>query len=93
MLAGFRSKVLRTPSNMFVVTLAIFDFLMMAKTPIMIYNSMNLGFVCGRMWCQIFAFVGTFTGIGAGAINACIAYDRYRYVCFMVETRIFLRVQ
>lgn len=72
-----RAKNLRTPSNMFVVTLAIFDFAMMAKTPIMIYNSLNLGFASGKLWCQVFAFVGSVSGIGAAVTNACIAYDRY----------------
>ncbi|XP_034249735.1 opsin, ultraviolet-sensitive isoform X2 [Thrips palmi] len=51
------SKNLRTPSNIFVVNLALCDFVMMLKTPIFIYNS--------------------FSGIGAGATNAAIAYDRY----------------
>jgi len=46
----------------------------------MIYNSMNLGFASGTMWCQVFAFVGSVTGIGAAATNVCIGYDRYRYV-------------
>ncbi|EEB10005.1 class A rhodopsin-like G-protein coupled receptor GPRop2, putative [Pediculus humanus corporis] len=70
------SKNLRTASNVFVVNLAIFDFIMMAKTPIMIYNSMNLGFECGFVWCQIFASAGALSGIGASITNTCIAYDR-----------------
>nr|QWV42723.1 ultraviolet sensitive opsin [Sinodendron cylindricum] len=71
------AKSLRTPSNMFVVNLAFCDFIMMLKAPIFIYNSFNRGFAAGKIGCQIFGFVGTISGIGAGMTNACIAYDRY----------------
>nr|APY20504.1 ultraviolet sensitive opsin [Lagria hirta] len=71
------SKSLRTASNMFVVNLAICDFIMMAKTPIFIYNSFYQGYATGHLGCQVFAFMGSMSGIGAGMTNACIAYDRY----------------
>jgi hypothetical protein len=73
----YRSKALQTPSNIFVVNLAIMDFLMMAKAPVFIYNSFNKGFAAGHTGCQIFAFIGSLSGIGASMTNACIAYDRY----------------
>jgi r-opsin len=62
---------------MFVVNLAIMDFMMMTKTPIFIYNSFNKGFSAGQLGCQIYAFIGSCSGIGASVTNACIAYDRY----------------
>lgn len=62
---------------MFVVNLALYDFIMMLKTPINIYNSIYRGYALGHMGCQIFAFVGSISGIGAGMTNAAIAYDRY----------------
>lgn len=62
---------------MFVVNLAICDFFMMIKAPIFIYNAFNTGFATGHIGCQIFAFIGSLTGIGAGMTNAAIAYDRY----------------
>ncbi|XP_003699784.2 ultraviolet-sensitive opsin [Megachile rotundata] len=71
------AKSLRTPSNMFVVNLAICDFSMMIKTPIFIYNSFNTGFALGNLGCQIFAVIGSLSGIGASMTNAAIAYDRY----------------
>jgi r-opsin len=74
------AKPLRTPSNVFVVNLAICDFLMMMKTPIMIYNSFNRGFACGPLGCQVFALIGSLSGIGAAVTNACIAYDRYNTI-------------
>ncbi|KAJ3660348.1 hypothetical protein Zmor_004799 [Zophobas morio] len=71
------AKPLRTASNMFVVNLAFCDFAMMIKTPIFIYNSFYRGYALGHLGCQIFAFIGSLSGIGAGMTNACIAYDRY----------------
>nr|QWV42629.1 ultraviolet sensitive opsin [Anaspis rufa] len=71
------AKSLRTASNMFVVNLAICDFFMMVKAPIFIYNSFHRGFALGFFGCQIFAFIGSLSGIGAGMTNAFIAYDRY----------------
>lgn len=62
---------------MFVVNLAFCDFIMMIKAPIFIYNSFNKGYATGHLGCQIFAFIGSLSGIGAGMTNACIAYDRY----------------
>nr|QWV42646.1 ultraviolet sensitive opsin 2 [Anthocomus equestris] len=68
---------LRTASNMFVVNLAFCDFIMMAKIPIFIYNSFSKGYALGNFWCQLFALIGSLSGIGAGMTNAFIAYDRY----------------
>lgn len=82
------AKSLRTPSNVFVVNLAICDFLMMVKTPIFIYNSFTKGFTTGYLGCQIFAFIGSLSGIGAGATNACIAYDRYNTIARPFEGKL-----
>nr|QWV42716.1 ultraviolet sensitive opsin [Biphyllus sp. CRS 2021] len=71
------SKILRTASNMFVVNLAFCDFMMMLKTPIFIYNSFSRGYALGHLGCQVFAFMGSLSGIGAGMTNACISYDRF----------------
>lgn len=82
------AKSLRTPSNVFVVNLAICDFLMMVKTPIFIYNSFTRGFTTGHLGCQMFAFIGSLSGIGAGATNACIAYDRYNTIARPFEGKL-----
>ncbi|XP_019755582.2 opsin, ultraviolet-sensitive [Dendroctonus ponderosae] len=71
------AKSLRTASNMFVVNLAFCDFMMMLKAPIFLYNSFHFGFATGHTGCQVFAGMGTLSGIGAGMTNAAIAYDRY----------------
>ncbi|KAG8312869.1 opsin, ultraviolet-sensitive-like [Homalodisca vitripennis] len=81
------AKNLRTPSNMFVVNLALCDFMMMLKTPIFIYNSFNLGFALGPFGCQIFSIMGSLSGIGASATNAVIAYDRYNTIAHPLDGR------
>ncbi|XP_049547087.1 opsin, ultraviolet-sensitive-like isoform X2 [Anopheles darlingi] len=82
------AKSLRTPSNIFIINLAFCDFFMMAKTPIFIYNSFTKGYTLGHTGCQIFAFVGSLSGIGAGATNALIAYDRYNTITRPFEGRL-----
>lgn len=80
----FSAKSLRTPSNVFVMNLAFCDFMMMLKTPIFIYNSFHKGYALGHLGCQVFALVGSLSGIGAGITNACIAYDRFVNIFFII---------
>ncbi|XP_025834990.1 opsin, ultraviolet-sensitive [Agrilus planipennis] len=82
------SKSLRTPSNMFVVNLAFCDLIMLLKAPLFIYNAFNKGYATGHLGCQIFATVGSLSGIGAGITNACIAYDRYTTITNPLEGRL-----
>ncbi|XP_055910019.1 opsin Rh3 isoform X3 [Eupeodes corollae] len=79
------AKSLRTPSNMFVINLAICDFFMMSKTPVFIWNSFRCGFAMGHMGCQIYGIIGSYTGIGASLTNAFIAYDRYNVITRPME--------
>nr|QWV42725.1 ultraviolet sensitive opsin [Trixagus carinifrons] len=82
------AKSLRTASNMFIVNLAFCDWIMMLKAPIFIYNSFNRGFAAGHTACQVFAFVGSLSGIGAGMTNAAIAYDRYATISNPLEGKL-----
>ncbi|XP_014220631.1 opsin, ultraviolet-sensitive [Trichogramma pretiosum] len=82
------AKSLRTPSNIFVVNLAICDFLMMVKTPIFIYNSFHTGFALGNMGCLVFGTIGSFSGIGASMSNAAIAYDRYSTIAHPLDGKL-----
>ena len=74
------TKELRTPSNLFIINLATMDFLMMLKTPIMIYNSFHQGPALGWTGCFIFAAIGSISGAGSSCANALIAYDRYKKI-------------
>ncbi|KAF4525364.1 Short Wavelength Sensitive Opsin Ultraviolet [Ephemera danica] len=81
------AKQLRSSSNFFVVNLAIADFMMMLKTPIFIYNSFHTGFELGHFYCQVFATVGSMSGILQATTNTCIAYDRYRTISSPMDGR------
>nr|BAG80978.1 opsin [Triops granarius] len=74
------AKSLRTPSNMFVINLAVLDFIMMMKTPVFIVNSFNEGPIWGKFGCDMFALMGSYSGIGGAMTNAAIAFDRYRTI-------------
>lgn len=87
----YSSKSLRTPSNMFIINLAICDFVMMAKAPIFIYNAFSRGFASGTLGCKIFALMGSFSGIGAGMTNAAIAYDRYSTIAKPLSGRLSMK--
>ncbi|CAH1180436.1 unnamed protein product [Phaedon cochleariae] len=78
------ARSLRTASNIFVVNLAFCDLIIFLMMPIFVYNSFGQGFSAGWLACQVYAMIGSFSGIGAGMTNACIAYDRY-----MIITRPF----
>ncbi|XP_028030977.1 opsin, ultraviolet-sensitive-like [Bombyx mandarina] len=73
----FRCRSLRTPGNILVANLALSDFMMLAKTPIFIFNSFNLGPALGKTGCVIYGFVGGLTGTTSIAILTAISLDRY----------------
>ncbi|XP_068232396.1 opsin, ultraviolet-sensitive-like [Palaemon carinicauda] len=82
------AKSLRTPSNMFVVNLAILDFIMMLKTPVFIVNSFNEGPIWGKQGCDVFGVMGSYSGVGGAMTNAAIAFDRYKTIAKPFEPKI-----
>ena len=62
-----RTKSLRSPSNMFIVNLAIFDFCMMLEMPMLLYNSSMQKIIGGSIACNAYAILGSFSGIGGAA--------------------------
>lgn len=60
----------------------------MLKAPIFMYNTLYKGFAAGHIGCQIFAFVGSLSGIGAGMTNAFIAYDRCSTITSPLDKRL-----
>ena len=69
---------MRTPSNILVVNLALLDFIMMSTMPVFVINSLNEGPIWGKLGCDVYAVLGSYSGIGGAMSNAAIAYDRYR---------------
>lgn len=74
----FRSKSLRTPSNMFIVSLAIFDIIMAVEMPMFVINSFMERMIGWEIGCDIYAALGSISGMGQSITNAAIAFDRYR---------------
>lgn len=60
---------------------------MVLVLPILIYDSIDHKYP-GHLQCQIFALCGSISGIGAGATNAAIAYDRYRFNEYFNVTKV-----
>lgn len=78
MIFFFRSKNLRTPSNLLIINLAVFDLTMATNMPHYLINASLGYFHGGDLACDIYAVFGSISGIGAAVTNAFIAYDRYR---------------
>lgn len=76
----YRSKSLKTPSNMFIVNLAVFDIVMLLEIPMLLVNSFLERTVGWELGCDIYAVLGSVSGIGSAITNAAIAFDRYRLV-------------
>ncbi|XP_045510437.1 opsin-3-like [Colias croceus] len=82
------SKSLRTPSNMFVINLALFDLAMMGEMPHLILNSFYQRMLGYELGCDIYAVLGSLSGIGGAMTNAVIAYDRYKTISSPIDGRI-----
>ncbi|XP_072940174.1 opsin, ultraviolet-sensitive-like isoform X2 [Epargyreus clarus] len=72
-----KCRSLRTPGNILVANLALSDLLMLAKTPVFVFNSFNLGPALGKTGCVLYGFVGGLTGTTSIATLSAIALDRY----------------
>ncbi|XP_018621664.2 melanopsin-A [Scleropages formosus] len=73
-----RSRSLRTPPNMFIINLAITDFLMcITQTPSFFINSMHKRWIFGEKGCELYAFCGALFGICSMITLMVIAVDRY----------------
>ncbi|CAN9509034.1 unnamed protein product [Ophioblennius macclurei] len=73
-----RSRSLRTPSNIFIINLAVTDFLMcLTQTPIFFITSMHKQWIFGKKGCEMYAFCGALFGICSMMTLMVIAVDRY----------------
>uniref|UniRef100_A0A3B4BVJ3 G-protein coupled receptors family 1 profile domain-containing protein n=1 Tax=Pygocentrus nattereri TaxID=42514 RepID=A0A3B4BVJ3_PYGNA len=78
MYAFCKSRSLRTPSNMFIINLAITDFLMcITQTPIFFITSMHKRWIFGEKGCELYAFCGALFGMCSMITLMVIAVDRY----------------
>ncbi|XP_060745873.1 opsin 4b [Tachysurus vachellii] len=78
MYAFCKSRSLRTPANMFIINLAITDFLMcVTQTPTFFITSMNKRWIFGEKGCELYAFCGALFGMCSMITLMVIAVDRY----------------
>ncbi|XP_077297014.1 opsin-3-like [Arctopsyche grandis] len=82
------SKSLRTASNMFIINLAVFDLLMMLEMPMFIGNSFHQRLLGYEIGCDIYAILGSLSGIGGAMTNAVIAFDRYKTISCPLDGRL-----
>lgn len=82
------SKSLRTASNMFIVSLAVFDMLMMCEMPMFLVNCFVERMIGWELGCDIYALFGSISGMGQSITNAAIAFDRYRTISCPIDGRL-----
>lgn len=83
-----RSKSLRTPSNMFIVSLAIFDIIMAFEMPMLVINSFIERMIGWEIGCDVYSVFGSISGMGQAITNAAIAFDRYRFTIIPFRHRL-----
>ncbi|XP_061562588.1 melanopsin-A-like [Phycodurus eques] len=72
-----RSRSLRTPSNIFIINLAVTDFFMCAtQAPVFFITSMHKRWIFGKRGCELYAFCGALFGICSMMTLMVIAVDR-----------------
>ncbi|XP_070327066.1 LIM domain-binding protein 3 isoform X6 [Odocoileus virginianus] len=73
-----RSRGLRTPANMFIINLAVSDFLMsFTQAPVFFASSLYKQWLFGEAGCEFYAFCGALFGITSMITLTAIALDRY----------------
>lgn len=70
------------------MNLALFDLLMMLDIPLFLANSFNEKILGYKTGCDIYAALGSLSGMGGAITNAAIAYDRYRTISRPVDGRL-----
>ncbi|XP_062436231.1 melanopsin [Rhea pennata] len=73
-----RSRSLQTPANIFIINLAVSDFLMsITQSPFFFTNSLHKRWIFGEKGCELYAFCGALFGITSMITLTVIALDRY----------------
>ncbi|XP_066941486.1 rhodopsin-like [Macrobrachium rosenbergii] len=75
------TKSLRTPSNLYVVSLAVSDFFMMAcMCPPILINCYNQMWSFSGLFCQVYAAIGSICGTASIWAMVFITLDRYNVI-------------
>ncbi|NXL84151.1 OPN4A protein, partial [Alectura lathami] len=73
-----RCRTLQKPANIFIINLAVSDFLMsITQSPVFFTNSLHKRWIFGEKGCELYAFCGALFGITSMITLMVIALDRY----------------
>lgn len=88
---GFKLKP--TPSYMFIVSLAVFDFLVCTVSmPLELVDLIRFYTFESAEACKLLRFINYLIAISSGLILIAIAVDRYRKICRPFESQITMRM-
>ncbi|KAK7111806.1 rhodopsin-like [Littorina saxatilis] len=81
------TKNLRTPSNMFVVNLALSDLTFSAVNgfPLLTISAFNRRWIFGKVACELYGLVGAIFGLMSINTMAAIAMDRYNVIARPIQ--------
>jgi hypothetical protein len=86
-------KLKPTPSYMFIVALAIFDFIVCAVSmPLELVDLIRFYTFESAVACKLLRFVNYFMAISSGGILIAIAVDRYRKICKPFRSQITIKM-
>ncbi|XP_061183163.1 cholecystokinin receptor type A-like [Saccostrea echinata] len=86
-------KLRPTPSYMFIVALAVFDFVGCAVSmPLELVDLIRFYTFESAVTCKLLRFVNYLMAISSGSILIAIAVDRYRKICKPFESQITIKM-
>ncbi|XP_045121530.1 melanopsin-like [Portunus trituberculatus] len=79
------SRALRSPSNLFILNLAVSDFLLVSMMSAVVHNSLLEAPAMGRVGCDLYGFIGGLSGTTSIMTLAAISFDRYLVISYPLD--------
>ncbi|XP_047485265.1 uncharacterized protein LOC125036587 isoform X2 [Penaeus chinensis] len=79
------SRSLRTPSNLFILNLALSDFCMVGILVVYVHNAFHDGPAAGKFGCDLYGFVSGLAGTTSIMTMSAISLDRYLVISFPLD--------
>nr|XP_022289411.1 somatostatin receptor type 4-like [Crassostrea virginica] len=91
-LAVYRNKKMRRPTNYFIVNLAVADLLFAAWIPFILTTRVTHYWVFGHVICKLLTYVQFVSGICSILTMMMISIERHNYVCARPDKRITINI-
>lgn len=91
-MAVFRNKKMRRPTNYFIVNLAVADLLFAAWIPFIFITRITQHWVFGHAICKLVTYVQFVSGTSSILTMMMISIERHNYVCARPDKRITLNI-